>query len=165
MDLKNIIPSFGRKSLPARQEEEEHSFLDLQRQMNRLFDGFLQDWGMHDLQRGISSFNPRIDMTEDEQSIRITAELPGMTDKDIDISLSRDTLTIKGEKKNEKEEQKGNYFYSERSFGAFSRTIRVPREIDAGKVQAEFRKGVLVITIAKTAPVTQETRKIPVKTG
>lgn len=101
-------------------------------------------------------------MIEDEKSLKVMAELPGLTDKDIDISISRDTLTIRGEKKEEREDRKENYFYSERSFGSFTRAIRIPREIEVNRVQAVFRKGVLAITMPKTGDSVQDAKKITV---
>jgi HSP20 family protein len=160
MDLKNLIPSLGRKNVPIRREEE-HPFVNLQREMNRLFDGFLQGWDKEPAE-GFGAFTPRIDMAEDEKSLILSAELPGMNDKDIEVSLSRDLLTIRGEKKHEQEQRRGNYFYSERSFGSFARTVRMPREVDADKVRAEFKKGILKITLPKTLPAGKETRKIAV---
>lgn len=162
MDLKNLIPSFGRKSIAVKREEE-HPFVTLHREMNRLFDGFLQDLredGFPDTFR--AAFTPCIDMTEDDKAITVSAELPGMTEKDIEVSLTREALTIRGEKKDEKERLKDNCLYMERSFGSFTRTVRLPREIDSDKVQARFEKGILKITLPKTGEARKEARKIAV---
>jgi HSP20 family protein len=86
-----------------------------------------------------------------------------MDEKDIDVSLTRDTLTIKGEKKEEKEEQGKDYYRMERSYGSFTRSVPLPVEVDTDKVQATFKKGVLDITLPKTARAIQETKKVPVK--
>jgi HSP20 family protein len=161
MDLKNLIP-FGKKNIPAKREEE-HPFMGLQREMNKLFDDFFNSWGeLRPLDHALDDFSPRIDLVEDEKNVTISAELPGMNEKDIDVSLVREALIIKGEKKQEKEERKDHYFYSERSYGSFSRTIPLPPEVDSDKIQAEFRKGILTITLPKTATA-KETRKIAVK--
>jgi len=161
MDLKNLIP-FGKKNIPAKREEE-HPFMGLQREMNKLFDDFFNSWGeLRPLEGRLGDFSPRIDLAENEKSVTISAELPGMNEKDIDVSLVRDALIIKGEKKQEKEERKDQYFYSERSYGSFSRTIPLPPEVDSDKIQAEFRKGILTITLPKTAAAT-DARKIAVK--
>ena len=95
--------------------------------------------------------------------IKVSAELPGMDEKDIDVSLTRDTLTIKGEKKEEKEDTGKDYYKMERSYGSFTRSIPLPVEVDTDKVQATFKKGVLEITLPKTAKAIQETKKVPVK--
>ena len=86
-----------------------------------------------------------------------------MDEKDIDVSLTRETLTIKGEKKEEKEDKGKDYYKMERSYGSFTRSIPLPVEVDTDKVQATFKKGVLEITLPKTAKAIQETKKVPVK--
>jgi len=106
---------------------------------------------------------PRLDVTEDAKSLTVTAELPGMSDKDIDISISSDTLTIRGEKKDEKEDNNKNYYYSERSYGSFLRSIPLSQQIDTDKVSANFKKGVLTITLPKTVSAMDATKKISVK--
>lgn len=162
MDLKNLIPSLNRKSVPVKRDEE-HPFVLLQREMNRLFDGLLQGWEGVPVTDGLGAYNPRNDMTEDDKEFIISAELPGMSDKDIEVPLARDAVTITGEKKAEKEERKGNRYYSERSFGSFTRTIPIPRAINADKVQAEFKKGILTIRMPKTPEALKEARKITVE--
>ncbi len=162
MNLKDLIPSFGRKTVPVRREEE-HPLLSLHRDMNRLFDGFLQDWD-RSLDRP-SGFTPRVDMTEDGKAFTLTAELPGMTDKDIEVSLTKDLLTIRGEKRNERLDERSGYYYSERTYGSFSRTVRLPREILADKMQADFRKGVLTVTLPKTTTGAPGARKIAIQAG
>jgi HSP20 family protein len=102
-------------------------------------------------------------VSETDKEIKVSAELPGMDDKDIDVSLTRDALTIKGEKKEEKEDKGKDYYKMERSYGSFTRSIPLPVEVDTDKVQATFKKGVLEITLPKTAKAIQETKKIPIK--
>ena len=162
MDLKNFIPSLGKKSVPAKREEQ-YPFLTLQREMNNFFDSLLSGWDSGFLTDRSGSFNPRIEVAEDEKAITVSAELPGMNERDIEVSLTRDTLTIKGEKKNEKEDRREDSFYSERSYGSFSRAIPLPREIDSDKVQARFKKGILTITLPKTVQPERGIKKIAVK--
>ncbi len=104
---------------------------------------------------------PRLDMTEDAKAFTVTAELPGMSEKEIDLSLSGDTLTIRGERG--EGDNKSN-FYSERSYGSFMSLIPLPRQVDTDKVSASFKKGVLTITMPKTAAAEGELKKISVKT-
>jgi len=138
----------------------------MQREMNRVFDTFNRTWGLGTFPEVTGSFMPRLDVTEDEKAFTITAELPGMSEKEIDLSLSADTLTIRGEKKEEtKEEQGKNYYYSERSYGTFMRTIPLPSQIETDKVSASFKKGVLTVTLPKTASAVETVKKITVKTG
>ncbi|HTF98983.1 MAG TPA: Hsp20/alpha crystallin family protein [Nitrospirota bacterium] len=138
----------------------------MQREMNRVFDTFNRTWGLGTFPEVTGSFMPRLDVTEDEKAFTITAELPGMSEKEIELSLSADTLTIRGEKKEEaKEEQGKNYYYSERSYGTFMRTIPLPSQIETDKVSASFKKGVLTVTLPKTASAVETAKKITVKTG
>jgi len=161
MDIKSLIP-FGRKSIPVRREEYD-PFSLLRQEMNRIFDNFNRGFWLEPFESRFEGFSPRIDVTESDKELKITAELPGMDEKDIDVSLNKDTLTIKGEKKEEKEDKGKDYYRSERSFGSFSRTIPLPSEIDTDKVKAEFKKGVLTVTMPKTAEAIRETKKIPIK--
>ena len=93
----------------------------------------------------------------------VSVELPGLEDKDVNVSLSRDGLTISGEKRQEKEEKRRNYYRAERSYGSFKRSIPLPCEVDAGKVDAVFRKGVLTVTLPKALKA-QARKRITVKT-
>jgi HSP20 family protein len=163
MDLKNLIP-FGKKDLQIRREDDT-PFSMMQREMNRMFDAFNHNWGLGVFPEFAGAVMPRLDVTEDAKAFTVTAELPGINEKDIDLSISGDTLTITGEKKEEKEDGDKNksYYYSERSYGAFSRSITLPRQIEIDKVAASFKKGVLTITLPKTAAAVEATKKIDVK--
>lgn len=161
MDIRNLIP-FRKKDIEVRREEE-NPFAVMQREMNRVFDSFHQNWGLAAFPELSGSFMPRLDVTEDAKALTVTAELPGMSDKDIDLSLSGDALTIRGEKKEEKEDKNRNYYYSERSYGSFLRTIPLPGSVEQDKVSASFKKGVLTITLPKTAAALASMKKISVK--
>jgi HSP20 family protein len=108
---------------------------------------------------------PAVDVIDKEKEVQVRAELPGMDEKDIDVRLSGDTLTIQGEKKEEREEREegGSYYVSERRYGSFQRSFRVPEGIDRDKVDASFRKGVLTITLPKTPEGQQKTKKVEIK--
>jgi HSP20 family protein len=160
-----------QKGTPGTQMEAkrewEHPFGSFQREMNRLFDNFFGGFSLSPwtpLERGVTqAFTPRVDLSETNKEIRVSAELPGMEEKDIDVSLTRDTLTIEGEKKEEKEEKDKDYYRMERSYGSFTRSIPLPVEVDTDKVQATFKKGVLEITLPKTAKAIAETKKVAVQ--
>lgn len=162
MDIRNLIP-FGKKKIEVRREDE-NPFAMMQREMNRMFDTFTQTWGFGAFpQVSTGTFMPRLDVIENEKAFTVTAELPGMNENEIDLSLSGDTLTIRGEKKEEQENKGKNYYYSERSYGSFMRSIPLPRQIDSNKVSANFKKGLLTITLPKAAEAVEETKKIAVK--
>ncbi len=140
-------------------------------EMDRLFDRF----GLPSLRRlfevepawrGASAFSfaaPPIDMSEDETAYKITAELPGLDAKDVEVSVTGDRLIVKGEKRQEKEEKNKNYYFSERAYGAFQRAFELPASVDRDKVAADFAKGVLTITLPKTPEAQQQAKKIEIK--
>jgi HSP20 family protein len=106
---------------------------------------------------------PELDVRENTSSITVEAELPGVDEKDVSVTLANGVLTIKGEKKQEKEEKAENYYMAERSFGSFERAIRLPDTVDEAKVEAKFDKGVLKITAAKKPEAVKAERKIEIK--
>jgi HSP20 family protein len=106
---------------------------------------------------------PDLDVREDARSITIEADLPGVDEKDVSVTLANGVLTIKGEKKQEREEKKENYFLAERSFGSFERSLSLPDTIDDSKVEARFEKGVLTVTAAKKPEDVKAERKINIK--
>ena len=94
---------------------------------------------------------PAVDVAEDEKAVTLTAELPGLKDEDVEVVLRDDMLTVKGEKKSEREEKKENFHLTERRYGAFERTFRLPETADADKISAAFDDGVLTVTVPKKA--------------
>lgn len=161
MTIRNLVP-FGKKSVPVRREEEK-PFALLRREIDSLFDNFFRGFDIEPFESRMGAFTPQVDVTENDKEIKISAELPGMDEKDIDLSLQNDMLTIKGEKKEEKEDKGKDYYRMERSYGSFIRTIPLPVEVETDKVEARFKKGVLSITLPKTAKAVAETKKIAVK--
>jgi HSP20 family protein len=107
---------------------------------------------------------PIVDIKDHEKEIEIQAELPGVSEKDVDLSLSDNSLIIKGEKKHETEEEEKGYYRMERSYGSFERTIPLPVEVDRDKVEATFKNGILNICLPKTKEAIAHTKKIPIHT-
>jgi HSP20 family protein len=106
---------------------------------------------------------PAVDFSEDDKAYKISAELPGMNEKEVEVSLSGDLLVLKGEKRHEKEEKEKNYYVSERSYGSFQRSFSIPEAVDREKIAAQFSKGVLTITLPKTPEAQKQQKKIEVK--
>ena len=106
---------------------------------------------------------PDLDIHENSREITVEADLPGIEEKDVAVSLANGVLTIKGERKHEREEKKENYYLAERSFGAFERALRLPDTVDEGKVEARFDKGVLKVTAQKKPEAVKAERKIEIK--
>lgn len=120
--------------------------LSLRDEVNRLFDDF---FGGLMLQSSKGDWAPAIDVSETDAQVVVKAELPGMDPKDIDIALLGDSLTIKGEKREEKSERDENYYRMERRYGSFQRSINLPASVDSRKVTAAYKNGVLTITLDK----------------
>lgn len=108
---------------------------------------------------------PAVDLVEKDKAYEITAELPGMDESNVTVSFSDGKLAIKGEKKEEKEEQKKDFHLSERRYGSFQRTFYVPPGVDAEKIEANFKNGVLTVTLPKSAEAQQKQRQIAIKKG
>jgi HSP20 family protein len=104
-----------------------------------------------------------VDIAEKEKSFEVTAELPGMDEKDIEIKLSNGNMIIRGEKRQEKEEKKEDYYLSERHYGSFERIFNLPKGVDADKIEASFSKGVLTISLPKKPEAIKPEKTIPVK--
>jgi HSP20 family molecular chaperone IbpA len=121
--------------------------------MNRLFDEALRGTGLPagGPSQGGNFVNASMNVSETDKEIRITAELPGVTEQDIDVSLDDDVLTIRGEKKFERTDDKENFHFVERSYGTFQRSVRLPYAVDPEQVQAHCENGVLTVTLPKTA--------------
>lgn len=147
----------------ARPGEEDFTLGTLQRRMNRMFDDFFGDFGQSAL--STVAFVPRVDISETEKEIKVTAELAGMDEKDVEITLHDDVLTIKGEKKDQREEKNERVFVSERSYGSFSRSIVLPETIQQDKINAVFKKGVLTLTLPKAPAEETKAKKIEIKTA
>lgn len=149
-------------------------FQSLRREIDRLFDDFspfewarpsrsVLDMKMPRLARSDWLVTPAMDLVEKEKAYEVSAELPGIDEKDIEIKLSNHTLTIKGEKTEEKEEKEKDYYLSERRYGSFQRSFQVPDFVDTSKIEARFAKGVLKVTLPKTADAQKAEKKIEVK--
>jgi|SRR5579863_2003790 len=144
----------------------------MRNEMDRLFERFA-GFGWPSFRRSFETmptyessvtFNvPAVDVSEDDKAFTVAAELPGLDEKDIDISVTGDILTIKGEKRQEKEEKNKNWYVSERSYGSFQRAFTLPDGIDRDKIGASFSKGVLTVTMPKSAQAQKQQQKIAVK--
>jgi HSP20 family protein len=145
------------------------SIFSLRDRFDELFDSMLRGWpsltGWREAQplaAGDFDFAPRVDTAETDAAYEVTIELPGVEEKDVKVSVEDDMLSISGEKKAEREEKKKNYYMSERSYGSFRRSFTLPDNVAADKIGAKFEKGVLSVTLPKTAPTPAKQRTIPI---
>ncbi|MEJ1932401.1 Hsp20/alpha crystallin family protein [Nostoc sp. NIES-2111] len=175
------MPDAARKApVPAGRTppvpQEWRPFDDLRREVDRLFETFtgshwpsLRGFGAElpsmSTASGSWALSPTMDVSDHGDAIEITAELPGLDDKSVKVTLDDGVLTIHGEKQEEKEEKKKGYFVKERRFGSFERSLRLPEGVDASKINATVKNGVLTVTVPKTAAAITQAKAIPVKTG
>ena len=134
---------------------------DLQRDMNRVFDDFFRGFDLPQV-FGRQSW-PQIDVAETDTEYKVTAELPGMEEKDVELTLRDNVLTLSGEKRDELEEKNEGRYYAERFVGRFSRTVPLPVEVDADKVAAAFKNGVLTVVLPKSQQARETTKRIPIQ--
>lgn len=156
----------------------------LQSEIDRLFDEFSRGFGYgfswprlsrrffdvesrRGMERALAPLGglvPSVDVAESDKEVTVTAELPGISEKDVDVTLSDDVLTIKGEKKAEREEKDKNYYMSERTYGSFERSFRLPESADPAKISADFQNGVLTVRVQKRAGAAKSgTKKVAIK--
>jgi HSP20 family protein len=164
----NILPLRRRgNTLPVRRENES-PVMAIQNEMNRMFDQFFNDpFTLLSVPtiRSVADFMPRIDVSETDAAMQVTAELPGMDEKDIQLSIENDALVISGEKKNDVEEKGKNFHRVERSYGSFQRVIPLVSDVQEDKVEANFKNGVLNITLPKTPAAAKQTHKIAIRSS
>jgi HSP20 family protein len=158
------VPVPVKQSAPAPANTPD-IWRSLRTEMDRLFDNFTGRFGtppfLSRFDTSLSLPSPAVDITEEEGAFKLSAEVPGMSEQDVDVSLSGDTLTIKGEKRQEREEKGDNRYLSERSYGAFQRSFSLPEDVDREKIAASFAKGVLTVTLPRSAKAAP--KKIEVK--
>lgn len=162
------------KSAPAAPTRPWYPFETLRREVDRLFEDF--DGGFWRLPARQSLFDfgpfgrietkagvPAVDIVEKANAYEITAELPGIDEKDIELKLANGGISIRGEKKFEKEEKKADYHLSERRYGAFERYFTIPDGVDTAKIEAKFHNGVLTVSLPKSAEAQKQEKTITVK--
>ncbi len=145
----------------------EHPFLALQEEMNRVFEDFKHGFpfARTTWSEPMSEFNAKIDMKDDEKAVIVTAELPGVDMKDIEVKVEDRSLVIRGEKRSEKEEKDKNYYRMERSYGSFYRLLPLPAAVEKDAVEAVYKDGVLKVTMPKSKEALEYGKNIPVKAG
>ena len=170
--MNNLIPwNWGKKNIPIKKEDnvshEYSPYLMLQQDMNRVFDNFFRAFDdrlmspLFEMCDGL--FQPKVEVKESAKDLRVSVELPGIDDKDLDVSITNDALTISGEKREEKEENTSGYYRMERSYGSFHRRVPFPCSIDKDKAEATFKKGALNVVLPKKVEAEQNVKKISIK--
>ncbi len=174
MASETKLPITKQASEPAFAGEAWRPFEALRKEVDRLFEDFGDDFWRRPF-RSLAAFErtlpkkfaaaPAVDVAESDKAYEITAELPGMDEKNIEVNLTNGGITIRGEKKEETEEKKKDYYVSERRYGSFERYFALPEGVDADKIGATFKNGVLKVTLPKTVEAQKPAKKIEVKTA
>ena len=164
MSVRDLIP-WGRSNnrAPAPYRDEDCSpFLSLHREMNRVFDDFFRDFDMRLPMMGPGGGNgwPQLDIAETDKELTVTADLPGMEEKDVELLLEDGMLTLKGEKRSETEDKDRQF--SERYYGRFERHIPLGGEVQADKAEARFKNGVLTVTLPKNPEAAPKAKRIAI---
>jgi len=158
-----------RRKVPAQHQPMsmvESLFGDLQRDINRVFSDFFTDVETRPLGQWVTGrLVPSMDIAETDKAFEVKAELPGMDEKDVEITIADGLLTIKGEKKDETEEKDKSFHRVERSYGSFQRTLSLPANVDEEKISADFAKGVLEVTLPKSREAAKGPKKIGIKSA
>lgn len=158
--------------LPVEKEKQAPAtgwapFESLRQEVDRLFDDFNPFGLRRPIARAFQSASwpvaPAVDLVEKDGHYEITAELPGMDEKNVEVKVANGVLTIRGEKSEEKKEERKDYHLSERSYGSFQRSFRLPDNVDADKIEAHFAKGVLNVSLPKAAAAANNEKKIDIK--
>lgn len=161
MNFGSLIPWRDKSNVPMSREEATDPFVSLRRDVDRIFEEAFNGFGRGlSAWSGASAVTPTLDIADTDTEVVVTAELPGLDEKDFEVTLAGDILTIKGEKKAEAERRNGDAYYVERRFGQFSRSVRLPFE---ESIEAKYDKGVLTIRIPKPADAQRSVRRIEVK--
>ncbi|MGK9233734.1 Hsp20/alpha crystallin family protein [Inquilinus limosus] len=159
--MRDLIPwARSRSAMPYR--DEDSPLLSLHREMNRLFDEAFRGFGSTSL-FGRGTGWPSLELAETDKAVTVSAEIPGLDEKDVEVTLADGILTIRGEKKSEVEDKQRHF--SERSYGRFERQIAIGHEVDEDKVEASFRNGVLTVTLPKTERAQSKARRIAINGG
>ena len=161
MAVRDLIPRL-RSRAPVVSRENTHPIAAFHQEMNRLLEDFWHDFDGNGA-TGMRSFGfPHVEVSETDRELKVEAELPGMDEKDVEVLLDNGVLTVRGEKRSETEDK--NRRVSERYYGRFERQIALPVEVQEDKINASFKKGVLTVTLPKSADAAERIKRIPITT-
>lgn len=162
MDIRSLVP-FGRTGI-ARAGDP---FSAMRREMDRLFDDFTRDWPSSQAAGSGGFLTPRVNLSETEAGLEMTADLPGIDPKDIALDVADNVLTLKAERRSETErnDEARHWHLVERSEGTYMRRFALPFEVDEDRIEASFDKGVLKVTVPRAADTARTTRRIEIKSG
>ncbi|HZH52410.1 MAG TPA: Hsp20/alpha crystallin family protein [Microvirga sp.] len=161
MNMRDLIPWGRSQQTPSRYRDEGDPFMTLHREMNRLFDDVFRSFEASPFGSMIQIGRwPSVEVIETDREVRVSAELPGLDEKDVEVLMHDGTLVIRGEKKSEVEDKQ--HAFSERYYGRFERRIPLAWDVEEDKVDASFRNGVLTVTMPKSAQAAANVKRIAI---
>ncbi len=164
--MADDVTGKGQGGLPSRYSDP---FLAFRNEMDRLFDNFLTGMPtLSNLRQAIPAaqgLTPAWDIKETEKELVVKADLPGIDEKDVQLTIHDGVLSLRGEKKSERKDERENYHLMERSYGSFQRSMRLPETVDEDKIEANFDKGVLTVTLPKRPEMMKAQKKIEIKSS
>jgi HSP20 family protein len=156
MTLIRWKPTYDVPSFPG-------DVLNIQREINRMFDSFFRTSGREETDMAATTWSPAVDIVEQQDAYVVKVELPGVNKDDVKITMENDILTVRGEKKQENETTKGSHHRIERSYGAFQRSFTLPTTVKADKIEASFKDGILNVTLPKSEEAKAKLIEVKVK--
>ncbi|GAB4235577.1 MAG: Hsp20/alpha crystallin family protein [Methyloligellaceae bacterium] len=167
MQIKDLIPWARKEHGQEHQSGDGNPIAALQNELNQVFEKFRNRFGetLGSIDWPWGDGEAKSDMVETDNAIEVSIELPGMDMKDIELTVTNDMLTVKGEKKIERQEEKKGYYLSERRYGAIYRAIPLPPGVDGEKAEATFKNGVLTVRLPQTEEAKAKAKRIPIKSA
>jgi len=169
MAIRDLVPKFGKQhDALERRGTPGDPFRHFQDEMNRLFEDFfagndLPLWPGRGDEKTLTTFTPRVNVSETSREVKVSAELPGMDEKDVTVELDDNAITIRGEKREDKEEKDGDWTRREQVYGSFHRVVPLPVAVDGQNAKAKFRRGVLTVTAPKREPDQSSRKRIAIE--
>lgn len=162
MNMRNLIPWGRSQQTPSRYRDEGDPFTTLHREMNRLFDDVFRGFDVAPFGSGFGRMGrwPSVEVIEADQEVRVSAELPGLDEKDVEVLMNDGMLTIRGEKRSETEDKE--HAFSERYYGHFERRIPLAWDVEEDKIEATFKNGVLTVTMPKSVQAKANVKRIAI---
>lgn len=161
MNIHQLIPTTGRRDTSGKKQSAYHPLRSLQQDIDLMFDNFFQGFPSESTHSGL--LTPHMDISETEKNYKVTLDIPGVDEKDLDISITGDTLSIRAEKQYENKEEGQRYHRVERSYGSYAKQLTLPSEVDADAISADYKNGVLTLDLPKKPEAQPVSKKIALK--
>lgn len=172
-EIEHTVPVKHEHKAPFYPQRHGDPMVQIHRDIDRLFDQFFRGFnlpavggfGAFPAFEGTAVLKPKVDLSATDSEYQLTVEIPGVSEKDVSVDIAAGALTIRGEKKQEKEDKEKNYYRIERSYGSFQRVLSLPEDVDQDNIKASFKNGVLFVTMPRKAMPKGEVKKVEITSG